>query len=133
MAETDLKKLLTRLAPRVNDGEFVFCFVSSESELEIPEADCLGSFHELEGRTILISKPAAIRHGLKFDATFSWITLDVHSSLEAIGLTAAVSKALADQGIACNMIAAFHHDHLFVPVAQSKQATEILKQLSEKA
>lgn len=131
MAETDLNKLLSGLEPRLNEGEFVFCFLSPESEF--PEDECLGWFHEREGRTVVLSKSEAVRRDLKFEATFAWITLDVHSSLEAVGLTAAVSSALADKGIVCNVIAAFHHDHLLVPVSQSKHAMEILNRLTNEA
>ena len=57
------------------------------------------------------------------------ITLNVYSSLEGVGLTAAVATALAENGIACNMVAAFHHDHAFVPDALSQKAMQVLKEL----
>jgi hypothetical protein len=61
------------------------------------------------------------------------ITLNVFSALEGVGLTAAVAVALADAGIACNMVAAFHHDHVFVPEAQAEAALKVLRELSQKA
>ena len=60
----------------------------------------------------------------------TWITLDVHSSLEAVGLTAAVSAALAEENISCNVVAAYYHDHLFVPVADAERAMETLMRLT---
>jgi len=54
----------------------------------------------------------------------------VHSSLEALGLTAAVSAALTEAHISCNVLAGFHHDHLLVPVADADRALEILHELA---
>ena len=58
------------------------------------------------------------------------ITLRIHSSLAAVGLTAAVSGALAAEGISANMIAGFHHDHILLPAADADRALDILKGLS---
>ena len=58
------------------------------------------------------------------------ITLKVHSSLEAIGLTAAMSRALMEAGISANVVAAYYHDHIFVPAADAERAVEALRQLS---
>ena len=68
--------------------------------------------------------------GLNYSFVASWITLTVHSSLEAVGLTAAFSKALAEKGISCNVVAAFYHDHLFVRQQDAAAAMETLKGLS---
>ena len=67
--------------------------------------------------------------GLPYDFVAAWITLQVHSSLEAIGLTAAVSAALTEAKISCNVLAGFHHDHLLVPVADADRALEVLHEL----
>ncbi len=61
---------------------------------------------------------------------FAWITLTVHSSLEAVGLTAAVANTLASAGIACNVLAGFHHDHLLVPIDRVDDAMAALSRLS---
>jgi uncharacterized protein len=64
-----------------------------------------------------------------YAATYAWITLTVHSSLEAVGLTAAVSKALTEENISCNVVAAFFHDHIFVPVKDAERAMNALQRL----
>jgi hypothetical protein len=60
----------------------------------------------------------------------AWITLRVRSALTAVGLTAAVAAALTRDGIPCNIIAGFHHDHLFVPVDQADRALAALAALA---
>ena len=110
--EKELYKLLKTMKPKLNIGEYVFCVVNDLATINIDEAILI--FKEQEGNTIVIKKELAER--LKFDYSFvcSWITLTVHSSLEAIGLTAAFSTALSESGISCNVVAAFYHDHIFV-------------------
>jgi hypothetical protein len=71
--------------------------------------------------------------GLSYSFVAAWITLTVHSSLEAVGLTAAVSQALAQAGISCNIVAALHHDHLFVPLKNAARATQVLEGMSRAA
>jgi hypothetical protein len=71
--------------------------------------------------------------GVGFEAVFAWITLEVHSSLAAVGLTAAVSSALADAGISCNMLAGDYHDHLLVPTDRAAEALGVLGALSSRA
>ena len=68
---------------------------------------------------------------LNYSFIASWISLTIHSSLEAVGLTAAFSKALADNGISCNVVAAFYHDHIFVDQKDAKKVMMILNTFSE--
>jgi hypothetical protein len=68
--------------------------------------------------------------GLEYHFTAAWITLRVHSALDAVGLTAAVSLALTDAGISCNVVAGFHHDHLFVPHTRAADAVRVLEALA---
>ena len=69
---------------------------------------------------------SAVGGDLPVTVELAWLTLEVHSSLESVGLTAAVSARLAARGIACNVIAGYHHDHLLVPVARADDAIEAL-------
>ena len=121
--------LLKSMKPRLNIGEYVFCSVKDLASVDFK--DILFIFKEDESTTLIVRKETADR--LKFDYSFiaSWITLTVHSSLEAVGLTAAFSKALADGGISCNVIAAFYHDHIFVASKDAEKAMIILNRFSE--
>jgi predicted N-acetyltransferase YhbS len=86
---------------------------------------------EAEGLTVVLHRDEANRLGLAYDFVAAWITLQVHSALEAVGLTAAVSSALGAAGISCNVLAGFHHDHLLVPTAQAEHALEVLTLLQQ--
>ena len=126
--ETDLKKLLKSMKPHRNEGEFVFCKV--ESFQWAYELDPLCMFREKEAVTIILPKGQADEASLPYSVTMAWITLTVHSSLEAVGLTAAVSKALTQASISCNVIAAYYHDHIFVPITDADRAIDVLETLS---
>jgi len=89
----------------------------------------IATVREDEALTLVISQREADRHGLAYEASQAWITLRVHSSLAAVGMTAAVSAALTTAGISCNVIAAYHHDHIFVPVQRGHEARQVLAAL----
>ncbi|MBY7887993.1 ACT domain-containing protein [Vibrio fluvialis] len=126
---TELPVLLRSMQPELHDEEVVFCSVSGDLQ-DYLELKPLAMFHEREGLTLVLSKVTAQTHGLAFDGSFQQITLNVHSSLEAVGLTAAVSAALAQQEISANVIAAYYHDHIFVPTQRANDALNALKALS---
>jgi hypothetical protein len=127
--ETDLKKLLQGMKPQSNEGEFVFCMVESIQRANTLSPICI--FQEQDAVTVILPKKKADVASLPYSNTFAWITLMVHSSLEAVGLTAAVSKALTEAKISCNVVAAYYHDHIFVPVTDAERAMDVLKTLSE--
>jgi uncharacterized protein len=128
--EIRLSQLLKSLNPVLQPGEYVFCLVADLSQLHGEEAILV--FKEAEGITVILEKQVADRLQLRYSLITAWITLTVHSSLAAIGLTAAFTQALAAEGISCNIVAAFYHDHIFVPVKDSKKAIETLIHLSKK-
>lgn len=117
--------MLASIKPVLNAGEFVFCVV--DDNVNINPNDVLMSFREAEGKTVIISKELADRQGLPYSFVAAWITLTVHSSLAAVGLTAAFSKALTDAGISCNVVAAFYHDHIFVDTKDAEKAMRVLE------
>ncbi|WP_296230753.1 ACT domain-containing protein [uncultured Pseudomonas sp.] len=126
--ETNLARLLQSMTPRLNPGQYVFCCVPTEH-------DCSGlqpiaSLRETEGLSLVLPREVADAHGLHYDYVAAWITLEVHSSLAAVGLTASFSAALAQAGISCNVVAGFHHDHIFVPSERAEQALSTLRALS---
>ncbi len=126
--ELDLKKLLLNMTPRLNGGEYVFVSIADPDEDMIQNS--VASIKEKEGVTLIVSKEFAVRRNLNFEKLFSWISLEVHSSLEAVGLTATFSKALADNEISYNVIAGYYHDHIFVPTADSNRALLVLQSLA---
>ncbi len=129
--ETSLSHLLRNLSPQLNAGDYVFCCLDDDSLLAgVP---VLGSFREREGLTVILQREQAERLGLPFDYVAAWITLSVHSALSAVGLTAAFAGALAKSGISCNVIAGYHHDHLFVARADGERAINLLQQLAADA
>ncbi len=127
-SNSKLISLIENLSPELNSGEYVYCSVDKSYSLSSLNVICV--FIEKEGKTIVLDRSAAESRNLEFNGIMSWITLNVYSSLEAVGLTAIVSEALANKGISCNMIAAFNHDHIFVSKQNAEQAMDILKNLS---
>ena len=107
-----------------------YCFVTISPDIAVQALGAaIATFREDEGVTAIIPAWLAGELG-QSEPNFRRITLQVYSDLEGFGLTAAVATALADAGIACNMVAAFHHDHAFVPAEQADKALVILEALS---
>jgi hypothetical protein len=127
--EKDLDTLLRSMKPEHIPGDYVFCTVKDPGDIDINEIILL--FKEKEGYTIIIKKEFADKYKLDYSFTAAWISLTIHSSLEAVGLTAAFSSALSNEGISCNIVAGFYHDHLFVDNKDAVRAMEILKRLGE--
>ena len=127
--ETNLNTLLREMKPELNAGEYVFSLKASLAGDHLQDAICF--FREQEGITVILPKQVADQGNLPYTGIYSWITLTVHSSLEAVGLTAAVSQALTDANISCNIVAAYYHDHLFVPSQDAERALDILQKLAQ--
>jgi len=117
----ELETLLQSMSPELQDGEFVFCTVKS-SLSEVVSLQPIATFMEQEGLTVIVEKRLAEQANLEFDGVFKLITLTVHSSLDAVGLTAAVATKLAEHGVSANVVAAFFHDHIFVQINKAEQA-----------
>lgn len=129
--ETSLTTLLRSMSPQLNAGEYVFCTLVDG---QFPEGlEIVGSFREQEGLTVILERSQAVRSGFGFDYVAAWITLNVHSALEAVGLTAAFASALGKAGISCNVIAGYYHDHLFVGQADAERAMQVLRDLAANA
>ncbi|WP_061242011.1 ACT domain-containing protein [Ectopseudomonas composti] len=126
--ETNLARLLRSMTPQLNPGQYVFCCVPVEHDCSALQP--IASLREAEGLSLVLTRESADAHGLHYDYVAAWITLQVHSSLAAVGLTASFSAALAQTGISCNVVAGFHHDHLFVPSERAEKALYTLRALS---
>lgn len=129
--ETSLTTLLRSMNPQLNDGAYVFCSLTDAAQLDGVQP--LGSFQEAEGLTVILPRLQAEQLRLPYSYVAAWLTLHVHSALEAVGLTASVAGALAQAGISCNVIAGFYHDHLFVAHADGPRALAVLQQLTDSA
>ncbi|WKY95386.1 ACT domain-containing protein [Vibrio metoecus] len=125
----DLDELLRSMSPKLMESEFVFCTVSG-ALADYVDLNPVAIFIESEGLTLVLEKSVAENAGLSFDGTYSQITLTVHSSLEAVGLTAAVASKLASKGISANVIAAYYHDHIFVQSGKAEAAVSALEEFS---
>lgn len=125
--ERNLQTLLASLQPAVREGEYVYVLWPHGRPLA-PGIEA--AVREAEGLTVVLPRTEADRLGLSYDFVASWITIDVRSSLEAVGLTAAMSAALTSAKISCNVLAGFHHDHLLVPVADAPRAMAVLVELA---
>ena len=127
--ETDIHILLKNMTPILNEGEYVFCTINDLGKLN--QDSIIGMFREAEGITVILNKRIADKLNLTYNYVAAWITLTIHSSLDAVGLTAAFSKALAEASISCNVVAAYYHDHIFVSQQDADEAMKVLKQLSK--
>ncbi|WP_069170058.1 ACT domain-containing protein [Streptomyces griseus] len=128
--ETDLQRLLTYMRPEMNPGRYVFTTVAGGIP---PGVTPVVTVAELEGLTLVLRQEDAEAAGLTYDYVAGWLVLRVHSALDAVGLTAAVAHELARAGVSCNVVAGFHHDHLFVPYEAAERAMELLEGLSRRS
>lgn len=127
VGERDLTVLLRDLRPELKSGPYVFATVAGEAPADLHPVVTVA---EAEGLTLVLPKAEADAAGLRYDYKASWITLRVRSALDVVGLTAAVASALASAGLSCNVVAGFHHDHLFVPQERASEAMAILQDLA---
>ncbi|WP_327069466.1 ACT domain-containing protein [Kitasatospora sp. NBC_01250] len=125
--EKDLQKLLAELRPELNPGRFVYCTFPGRVPAGLQPVVTVA---EPEGVTVVVAQQEAEELGLAYDYVAAWITLRVHSALEAVGLTAAVAGRLTEEGISCNVVAGFHHDHLFVAADDADRALRALERLT---
>ncbi len=127
--ETDLARLLATLDPDLHGAEYVVVSVLEGLAPDLQQVDWFAAVQEPEGLTLVLTREEAEAAALPYEGVFRRITLQVESSLEAVGLTAAVAGRLALEGISANVIAAFHHDHLLVPAAHAERALTSLRAL----
>ena len=119
------------MSPTLTGGEYVYCTFPNAGYGDYAELEPIASCIENEGLTLIIPLHVAHRHDLDCTSVFRKITLEVHSSLDAVGLTAAFSNILTEHGISANVVAGYFHDHIFVQSEKAHKAVEVLKELSD--
>ncbi|WP_263772298.1 ACT domain-containing protein [Propionivibrio soli] len=130
-AVSDLNELLRSMEPLLHEGVYVYCVVADD--VILGQLSPVATVRESEGTTLILAADEAQRAGLTAVFRARWITLQVHSDLQAVGLTAAFAGALGAAGISCNVVAGAHHDHLFVPETQAERAIDVLRELQRTA
>lgn len=128
--ETDLQLLLRGMRPQVNPGRYVFTTANGGVPAGISPVVTVA---EQEARTMVVRQEDADAANLPYEYVAGWITLRIHSALEAVGLTAAVARELADAGLSCNIVAGYYHDHLFVPYERVADAVAALEALARRS
>ena len=114
--------------PTLMAGEYIFC-TAPDDLAQFTHLNPVASFVEREGVTLILPKMSADLHNISYDTIYKQITLTVHSSLNAVGLTAAVSGKLASKGISANVMAAYFHDHIFIQKEKAEKALAALREI----
>ena len=128
--EIELRRLLVNLEPMLVDDVFVFAQSRGGVPVNLDLESAFAVIRETEGTTFVCVPELAHAHSLEYDGLFQCIKLGVNSPLHAVGLTAAVASALAAEGLSANVIAAFHHDYVLVPLGHGGRALDCLLSLA---
>ena len=128
---SDLAVLLGSMQPELHAGAWAWCALAPGASTE--GADAIATMREAEGLTVVVAEAEALARGWPVAFRSAWITLNVHSDLAAVGLTAAFARALGEAGVSCNVIAGVHHDHLFVPIDRAGDAMAALQSLQARS
>lgn len=126
---TDLQRFLRSMQPELHVAEFVFCALAHDAPVPSSVTPVM-TFREDEGLTLIVERGMAEATGLVGTFACRRITLNVHTSLEAVGFLAAITTRLAASGIGVNPVSAFYHDHLFVPADRAEAALAILRDMA---
>lgn len=126
----DAREMVAGMTPDLKPGRYVFCAADDRDWAALQP---LAMFREAEGVSLILALDTARAAGFPVEAPMALITLEIYSALDGVGLTAAVARALAQAGIACNMVAALNHDHVFVPAERAEEAVRVLLDLQAAA
>ena len=126
--ETNLDELIRSMSAVLVEG--VFVFVTLQADEIPPGLTPRMTFEEAEGTTLILPKGDAEAHSLPFEFPCRMITLNIHSSLEAVGFMARIATELAKHDMGVNPVSGFYHDHLFVPDGREEDAMAVLKDMA---
>ncbi len=130
--ENNLNKLLSAMSPVLIAEEFVFSSFDKARYGDHSNLEPIAAVTEREGLTLVIPKSKADMHKIEYESVFRCITLNVHSSLDAVGLSATFSRTLAEHGISANVIAGYFHDHIFVQSELAEKAITAINELGQR-
>ncbi|MCM1732230.1 ACT domain-containing protein [Bacteroides faecis] len=116
----------------MDERNFVFCSFPTIDWKIMYELNPIGIFHEKEGVTFILEQQDAVNKKIHYQSVYRLITLNVYSSLDAVGLTAAFSAKLAEKNISANVVTAYYHDHIFVPEEKAEQALNAILELQKR-
>ncbi len=122
--------MLPVISPALIAGEYVFCSFKKARYGDHSDLEPIAAVTESESLTLIIPKSKADEHAIEYESVFRCITLNVHSNLDAVGLTAAFSSKLADHGISANVIAGYFHDHIFVQTELADRAIAAISEIA---
>lgn len=124
---SNLAELLRSMTPKLNAGVYYFATLNNDDVL--PLSKTIATIREEEGLSVIVNEETVAEYALQAQFKCAWISLTVHSDLEAVGLTAAFATALGKVGISCNVVAGNYHDHIFVPYEKAELAMQTLRSL----
>ena len=130
-AVKETKAMIAAMTPELQDGSFIFCATTDLKTASACADHAIGMFIEPEGRSFILPMTDASRLGFDCSLPMKHIILQVYSALDGVGLTAAVARELAVRNIPCNIVAALHHDHVFVPELMANRAVVVLRALQD--
>ena len=128
---TDLQQLISKMNPILHPEHWVYCTIDASGITPEHLAQSFAIIRESESVTLITTPELARRLGYIDAEPFQRIELKVYSSLEAVGLTAAVSQCLKEHNISANVIAAYHHDHILLPQKDAHNALAALINLTQ--
>ncbi len=133
MTVKDTHLMIAGMTPVLTEGTWVYCCETDSAKAAGLVSKAFAVMREAEGVTLILPQAVAAEQGYDTTLTMRLITLNVFSDLEGVGLTAAVAGALTEVDISCNVVAAYHHDHIFVPQEDAERAMEALVSAQAKA
>ncbi|UTH45648.1 ACT domain-containing protein [Loktanella salsilacus] len=126
--ETNLDELIRSMSAVLVEGLYVF--VTAQHDQKLDGIEPRMTFREAEGTTYILLKSEAETHGLSYEFPCRMITLNIHSSLEAVGFMARIATELAKHDMGVNPVSGYFHDHLFVPDGRQDDAMKVLNEMA---
>ncbi|GAA0359503.1 ACT domain-containing protein [Bowmanella denitrificans] len=126
-AITNLQQLICTMQPVLHAPCYVFATLPPDQAIPVGVKML---FEEVEGWSAILTEQQAMQLGLAYEFPCRMITLNVHSSLDAVGFLARITAELASLNMGVNPVSAFYHDHLFVPAGRAEEALAALVNLS---